>query len=167
MIPPEGIRFRPPSENHAAPLGPKPSATPPAEQGFTDRALDAYTLQELLDLRARIERRLPARSLKDLDLESELVLQARALQQLQNSVIGDESTAANQKAQVANSLSAALVNLVKVQNEVYSTERVKRLEAVMISTLNALPQEAADKFLAEYDAAVVREFAPTVDGEAG
>ena len=74
MIPPEGIRFRPPSENHTAPLGTKPSATPPEEQGFTDRALDAYTLQELLDLRARIERRLPARSLKDLDLESELVL---------------------------------------------------------------------------------------------
>ena len=69
MIPPEGIRFRPPSENHTAPLGTKPSATPPEEQGFTDRALDAYTLQELLDLRARIERRLPARSLKDLDLE--------------------------------------------------------------------------------------------------
>ena len=52
MTSPEGIRFRPPSENHAAPLGIKPSATPPAEQGFTDRALDAYTLQELLDLRA-------------------------------------------------------------------------------------------------------------------
>ena len=107
MTSPEGIRFRPPSENHAAPLGIKPSTTPPEEQGFTDRALDAYTLQELLDLRARIERRLPARSLKDLDLERELVLQVMALQQLQNSVIDDDDTPANQKAQTASALSAA------------------------------------------------------------
>ena len=154
MTSPEGIRFRPPSENHAAPLGIKPSTTPPEEQGFTDRALDAYTLQELLDLRARIERRLPARSLKDLDLESELVLQARALQQLQNSVIGDESTAANQKAQVANSLSAALVNLVKVQNEVYYSERMKRIESILIDTLKDLPVEAVEAFLANYEQAL-------------
>ena len=154
MISPEGIRFRPPSENHAAPLGTKPSATPPEEQGFTDRALDAYTLQELLDLRARIERRLPARSLKDLDLERELVLQVMALQELQNRVIDDDDTPANQKAQVANSLSAALTTLVKLQAEVHNSERLKRLEGTMIDTLNELPTEAAEAFLAKYEQAL-------------
>ena len=154
MIPPEGIRFRPPSENHTAPLGTKPSATPPEEQGFTDRALDAYTLQELLDLRARIERRLPARSLKDLDLERELVLQVMALQQLQNSVIDDDDTPANQKAQTASALSAALMNLVKVQSEVHNSERLKRIEGIMIDTLNELPTEAAEAFLAKYEQAL-------------
>ena len=154
MIPPEGIRFRPPSENHAAPLGTKPSATPPAEQGFTDRALDAYTLQELLDLRARIERRLPARSLKDLDLERELTLQFLALQQLQNAVIDDADTPANQKAQVANSLSAALVNLVKLQGDVHSSERMKRIESILIDALKDLPVEAVEAFLANYEQAL-------------
>lgn len=154
MITPEGIRFRPPSENHAAPLGTKPSATPPAEQGFTDRALDAYTLQELLDLRARIERRLPARSLKDLDLEAELALQFLALQQLQNAVIDDDDTPANQKAQVANSLSAALVNLVKVQSDVHNSERMKRIESILIDTLKDLPVEAVEAFLANYEQAL-------------
>ncbi len=158
MIPPEGIRFRPPSENHAAPLGTKPSATPPEEQGFTDRALDAYTLQELLDLRARIERRLPARSLKDLDLERELVLQVMALQQLQNSVIDDDDTPANQKAQTASALSAALMNLVKVQSEVQSTERRKLQEAVLISALNALPEDTARQFLESYRRALAEAF---------
>ena len=154
MIPPEGIRFRPPSENHAAPLGIKPSATPPEEQGFTDRALDAYTLQELLDLRARIERRLPARSLRELDLEAELALQFAALQQLQNSVIDDDDTPANQKAQVANSLSAALVNLVKLQGDVHSSERMKRIESILIDTLKDLPVEAVEAFLANYEQAL-------------
>lgn len=154
MIPPEGIRFRPPSENHAAPLGIKPSATPPAEQGFTDRALDAYTLQELLDLRARIERRLPARSLKDLDLEAELTLQFLALQQLQNSVIDDDDTPANQKAQTASALSAALMNLVKVQSEVHNSERMKKIEAILIDTLKDLPVEAVEVFLANYEQAL-------------
>lgn len=154
MTSPEGIHFRPPSENHAAPLGIKPSATPPAEQGFTDRALDAYTLQELLDLRARIERRLPARSLKDLDLEAELALQFLALQQLQNAVIDDEDTPANQKAQVANSLSAALVNLVKVQSDVHNSERMKRIESILIDTLKDLPVEAVEAFLANYEQAL-------------
>ena len=158
MIPPEGIRFRPPSENHTAPLGTKPSATPPEEQGFTDRALDAYTLQELLDLRARIERRLPARSLKDLNLERELVLQVMALQQLQNSVIDDDDTPANQKAQTASALSAALMNLVKVQSEVQSTERRKLQEAVLIRALNALPEDAAREFLEEYRRALAEAF---------
>ena len=158
MIPPEGIRFRPPSENHTAPLGTKPSATPPAEQGFTDRALDAYTLQELLDLRARIERRLPARSLKDLDLERELVLQVMALQQLQNSVIDDDDTPANQKAQTASALSAALMNLVKVQSEVQSTERRKLQEAVLIKALNALPEDSVREFLEEYRRALAEAF---------
>ena len=154
MIPPEGIRFRPPSENHTAPLGTKPSATPPEEQGFTDRALDAYTLQELLDLRARIERRLPARSLKDLDLEGELTLQFLALQELQNKVIDDKDTPANQKAQVANSLSAALVNLVKLQGDVHSSERMKRIESILIDTLKDLPVEAVEAFLANYEQAL-------------
>ena len=154
MIPPEGIRFRPPSENHAAPLGTKPSATPPEEQGFTDRALDAYTLQELLDLRARIERRLPARSLKDLDLEGELTLQFLALQELQNKVIDDKDTPANQKAQVANSLSAALVNLVKLQGDVHSSERMKRIESILIDALKDLPVEAVEAFLANYEQAL-------------
>ena len=154
MTSPEGIRFRPPSENHAAPLGIKPSTTPPEEQGFTDRALDAYTLQELLDLRARIERRLPARSLKDINLERELVLQVMALQQLQNSVIDDEDTPANQKAQVANSLSAALVNLVKLQGDVHSSERMKRIESILIDTLKDLPVEAVEAFLANYEQAL-------------
>ena len=154
MTSPEGIRFRPPSENHAAPLGIKPSTTPPEEQGFTDRALDAYTLQELLDLRARIERRLPARSLKDLDLEGELTLQFLALQQLQNAVIDDDDTPANQKAQVANSLSAALVNLVKVQSDVHNSERMKRIESILIDTLKDLPVEAVEAFLANYEQAL-------------
>ena len=81
-----------------------------------------------------------------------------ALQQLQNSVIDDDDTPANQKAQTASALSAALMNLVKVQSEVQSTERRKLQEAVLISALNALPEETARQFLESYRRALAEAF---------
>ena len=73
---------------------------------------------------------------------------------MQNDVIDDDDTPANQKAQVANSLSAALVNLVKLQGDVHSSERMKRIESILIDTLKDLPVEAVEAFLANYEQAL-------------
>jgi hypothetical protein len=108
-------------------------------------------ISELLALRNAIEQKLPARDLKDMDLAKELVLQVLALQQLQSTVISDDDTPANQKAQTANSLSAALVNLVKLQNETYNSERLKKVEAALISAVGTLPAEAQEAFFTEYE----------------
>lgn len=148
-----GYQFEEPAENHSAPIAPR--AKEPErerERGFTDKALDAYTIQDLLDLRARVERRLPAKSLKDLNLERELTLQFLALQQLQNRVIDDDDASPSHRAQVANSLSAALANLVKIESAVYTSTRLKQIEAALIDTLNDMPTEAAEQFLSRYEA---------------
>lgn len=116
-------------------------ATPAAPKGF-DAALDAMSVSELIDLRAQVEQRLPAKDLKDLDLARELVLQVLALQQMQQAVLSDTETPANQKAQVANSLSQALANLVKVQGDVYTTERLKKIEQALAETINGIPDKA-------------------------
>ena len=128
----------------------------PAAQGLTratgDVNLDGMSITELLELRTRVEQKLPAKSLSGLNLEHELVLQVLALQQLQQRVISNEETPVNQVSQVANSLSAALTSLVKLQADVYSSERFKRLEQILISSLQGLPTEPQETFLKAYAA---------------
>jgi uncharacterized protein with PhoU and TrkA domain len=110
---------------------------------------------QLLELRARVDSMLPVRSLKDLDLASELVLQVMALQALQTRVMNDAGeTPVNQIAQVANSLSAALGNLIKVQSDVYTSERLKTIESLLIEQVKTLPMEAQEAFFDAYEKAL-------------
>jgi hypothetical protein len=109
-------------------------------------------ISELLALRNAIEQKLPAKELKDMDLAKELVVQVLALQQLQSDVLGDEDTPANQRAQCAGQLSSALVNLVKLQNDTYSSERLKKVEAALIETVSTLALEAQEGFFLAYEA---------------
>lgn len=125
---------------------------------LTDNLLARAPLDDLINARGKLEAHLPPASLKHLDLERELVLQVLALQALQARTIADDSVAANQRAQVANSLSAALTNLVKVQQEVYSSERLKKMEALLIEHLQRLPKEVSAAFLADYEQALSRTF---------
>lgn len=154
------IKFVTPTESHSAPLARLPAADPSVfeaerREALTDQALDTYDLQALLDLRNRIEKRLPARSLKDIDLQQELVLQVRALQELQTRVLQDGDTSPAHRAQVANSLSAALANLNKVQQSAYTAERLKQAENILIQLLNAhLPPEAIAEFTDQWEAAL-------------
>lgn len=112
--------------------------------------VSSMPLDQLLELRNQIEQRLPAKDLKDLNLSRELVLQVLALQQLQASVISDDDVAPNQKSQVANALSGALTTLVKLQADVFTTERLKRLESIFVDAINALPEEVKHEAIARY-----------------
>jgi hypothetical protein len=113
--------------------------------------VSSMPLDQLLELRNRIEQHLPAKDLSDMDLKRELVLQVLALQQLQASVISDDDVAPNQKSQVANSLSSALSTLVKIQGDVNTSERFKKLEAALVGSISLLPLEAQRAFIEEYE----------------
>lgn len=121
-----------------------------------DEVLDEMAVDELLELRGAIESRLPPSSLKDVDLERELVLQFKALQALQSRVINDDGIPANQRSQTASALSAALVNLRKLQDSEFDSERVKLMESVLIDTVNEEGREFAEAFLSKYEAALSR-----------
>jgi hypothetical protein len=108
-------------------------------------------VDELLELRRQIETLLPVKDLKDLNLSRELVLQVQALQALQQRVMSDMGTPANQIAQCANSLSAALVNLVKLQSDVYTSERLKRIEACLVECVQTLPTNTQEEFFSQYE----------------
>ncbi len=124
-----------------------PDTPTPAAQG-----LDAMSVDELLDLRSQIDAKLPVKDLKDINLSRELVLQVQALQALQLRVMNDAGqTPANQIAQCANSLSSALSNLVRVQQEVYTSERLKKIEAILVECVQTLPTKAQERFFDRYE----------------
>ena len=118
--------------------------------------LDHFTLSDLLALRASIERRLPAKALRDMNLERELILQHQASLELQNEVLRDDETPANQKSQVANATAAVLQQLIKLQETVYTTERLKSIVNKLIEALNQLPRETQEAFFEVYET-VLRE----------
>lgn len=129
----------------------RPSLNPAQTPNYD---LEAMAIDELLDMRGRIEALLPVKDIKDLNLSRELVLQVQALQALQRRVLADDDIAANQQAQCANSLSSALVNLVKVQTEVYTTERLKTIESILVECLGTLPMDTQREFLRRYEEAL-------------
>lgn len=113
--------------------------------------LEGMSLTELLGLRNAVEQKLPARDLRDINMERELVFQLMTLQDLQARVLAEEETPANQMAQVANTLSSALSNLSAVQSKIYSSERIKRIEQILLDCLRDLPDEAVAAFMDRYE----------------
>lgn len=127
------------------------SETPKRRPISGDLDIEDASIDELLELRSRIDLRLPARSLRDVDIEKELVIQFLTVQGLQTRVLLDDEVAANQQAQVVNALTAALSNLSKLQNETYTSERLKRVEMCLVDALKLLPLEAQEEFLHKYE----------------
>lgn len=140
------------------PRAASPNSANPAANGANRATLPSLIglgIDQLLELRATIDQALPARALKDLDLENELVIQLLATQELQRKVLNPgkegEPTPANQLAQVSNAVQAALQNLVKMQGEVYKSERLKKLELALLRSITDLPFEVQNKFLTDYE----------------
>lgn len=118
--------------------------------------IDLLDEDGLLDLRSQIDMRLPTKALTDINLERELVLQLITVQNLQRDVLQEEGVPANQKAQTVNSVAATLASLARLQTEVHTSERLKEIEQILIETLQTLPTEAAEAFLAVYEAKLMR-----------
>ena len=112
------------------------------------------TPDQLLALRSDVYRLLPVKLLKDVNLQQELVLQLLTIQSLQNTTMQDDEVPANQKAQVAGHVANSLAILGKLQVEVYSSERLKKIEAVLIEVIRTLPMEQQEVFLKAYEQAL-------------
>ena len=114
--------------------------------------LASYDDEQLIELRAEIDELLPAKRLKDINLEEELVRQLALVQKLQRDVLNDpENTPANQMAQCAGAVANVLAVLSKLQVEVYSSERLKVIEGILIECVGTLPQGTQEEFFVEYE----------------
>ena len=119
--------------------------------------IDNLTLQQLLTLRNEVEKRLPVKNLREINLARELVLQLQANQELQNRCLASADTPANQVAQTMNSTAAVLQQLIRLQTEVHNSERLKKIEQKLIETLNTLPSEVQEAFLETYELILAEE----------
>lgn len=97
-------------------------------------------------------RHVSAEKLSDLDLDQELLHQYKA------AVASYEearysNTPANQKAQLLNAITSIITNIVKLQTDLLNAERLKKLEATLISVLKKYP-EMRSEFLEQYERAL-------------
>lgn len=138
---------------------------PPAERGHSEALLRAMSLEELLDLRQRVDNLLPPRAISEINMEEELLLQLASLRALSNKIAGVGSSddgeggvvgvPLNQRAQLANSITTVLKSLIDRQVEVFSSERFKRIENLLIRHLRRQDGEFAKAFLDEYEQIIV------------
>lgn len=131
------------------------SETLPAEDSPEAPEMDfrALPLAKLLSLYDEVKAALPAQSLADMNLEQETVLLYLSTKELMREILDEEKVAANQKAQVANTCAANLQQLVKMQLQLYTSERVKAIEIAITRTLKTLPTDVQMKFFEEYEKA--------------
>lgn len=110
-----------------------------------------WNVEELLNLRAEIDRLLPSTKLKEMDLEKELVLQYHKVVALQTRVLEDDRTPANQLAQVSNAVAGTLQQLVTMQAKFHTSERLKEIEGRLIKALNKVPKQYLEEFFEWYE----------------
>lgn len=112
--------------------------------------LEQLVVGDLLLIRSVIDSRLPATALKDMNLEEELVIQFQVAKALQSQTIsGNEE--ANKKAQTVNSTAGVLQQLVKMQTEFHTAERLKGIESRLIKSLEKIPEHYLHEFFAYYE----------------
>ena len=91
-------------------------------------------------------------SLQSLNLDSELYESYAKAKNYLADVQSDESIPPNQLAQLMNTISAILKEIVKMQTELHNAEKVKKLEAAMIQAIKLAPLESQQAFLVQYEA---------------
>lgn len=104
--------------------------------------LEGLSERELLELRARIDQ-IVKTDLSRINLAEELGLQYRAGMAMITDTEAQKDVPTNQKAQLFNSVSKMLQDIIKSQKVVYSAERLKRFEAAFMKVLGRLPPESA------------------------
>lgn len=129
----------------------KPDEGNPEKVPKTRLVFRGLPVSDLLMYHDEIRNLLPPLTLKEMDLEGELLMQFHAIRSVQNLVLDDESVPVNQRAQVANSVGTTLNRLAELQTSVYTSERFKRIENMLIRAVRELPPEQATKFLDTYE----------------
>lgn len=94
-----------------------------------------------------------ATDLKDLNLNHELLKQYNKANRLLVDAEFDEEATLAQKASTINAINSVLSSIIRMQTELYSAERLKTLEAILLVTLKEFP-DINGMFLAKYKEAL-------------
>lgn len=119
--------------------------------------LDTLSKEELLNLHAQIESRIGPTELGGVNLIRETLLQIHRAKELQEQAGKPMSgVPMNQRAQVQNSLANLLSTLAKTQAELYSSERIKRIQQAVVKIVKTLPKKQQDTFFEMLEAELVQ-----------
>jgi hypothetical protein len=91
------------------------------------------------------------RRLDQINLEEQLVAQYHRVLRLQEDVMYDDATPANQKAQVSGQVASTLQQLIRMQEDLQRSEAFKLMESVLADAIKTLPVEAKEAFFEEYE----------------
>lgn len=134
-------------KDHSLKQEPKPVKVSPVDLLIPQ--IENLSEAELADLRHQIDLRLHL-DLSKLDLSEELALQFRQAKALLHEVQGDNQTPVNQKSQLFNSARAQLSDIVNQQKDVWSMERLKKIEAAVVKACNLMTEEQKAAFMDLY-----------------
>lgn len=93
-------------------------------------------------------------TVENLDIAGELGGLYKSAKDLLDSVLTDSDVPTNQRAQVLNSVSALIQQIAKTRTEVYTAERLRKLEQALIRTLYDISPELKEQFMADYERAL-------------
>lgn len=130
----------------------RPLQTPSQTKNTLKEQLKGMPEKDLRKIQETLQELLPEQSVKELNLEDELLQQYTKTKRLMDDVLDDVDVTPTQKAQVANSVVSTLGQLVKLQEDLKLQEAMKLMESVLIDVIKTLPKETKDEFFAEYEA---------------
>jgi hypothetical protein len=133
----------------------KPDANPDFE-GILKAQAPKLTLSRRAEVplpQLPIKKQVTANTLNDLDLDKELLDQYKAAKSVFEDIQYAEDIAPNQKAQVINTITTILQNIVKVQQDLHNVERMKLIENTLIATLQN-HETLKEAFLKDYKIAL-------------
>ena len=90
-------------------------------------------------------------SLDELDVDNALLRHYKRVERLAKDVLSDPDIPPNQQAAVMNTLNSLLTQIAKTRTELYTAERMKRIEQTLLFVLKTLPKQAQQDFLEEYE----------------
>jgi hypothetical protein len=90
-------------------------------------------------------------SLDELDVDNALLRHYYRVERLARDVLTDPDIPPNQQAAVMNTLNSLLVQIAKTRTELYTAERMKRIEQTLLFVLKTLPKQQQQDFLEEYE----------------
>ena len=123
------------------------------EQAETEFDITRLSEVDLLLLHQRVVELMPKNTMQNTNFVEELMAQYTLVKALLNDVLSDKKKGVpeNQKAQIVNSCNATLKAVIEMQAQVYTTERLKRIESIIVEVFESEPEEVRKKFLEKYE----------------
>ena len=122
---------------------------------LTPKDLEDVALKTRLRAFNALRQALPQVSLRKVSIEQELLWQLSLMQALRDETLNDQDIPSNNKAQVMASMNGLLEKIAKLQEDTYTSERMKKVESLLIETL--MEEEDEDfkvRFIARYEEAL-------------